>query len=105
MDKYNRRTTVSGGVFLIGLGALAYTGWWWPGILLILGLAASAELILRGKYLLALLAFGLFSVIPLLVAADIPWHIVGPFALIALGVATLVRSYRQRPYRHLPTAK
>lgn len=105
MNKQHRRSTVSGGVFLIGLGVLAYTGWWWPGILLIIGLAASAELILRGNYLQALLTFGFFAAIPLLVAANIPWHFVGPFVLIALGVAALVRNYTQRPEQNLPAAK
>lgn len=31
---------VSGGVFLIGLAVLAITGWWWPGILVLIGITA-----------------------------------------------------------------
>jgi hypothetical protein len=34
---------ISGGVFLVGLGVLFLTGWWWPGILLLLGLTALAK--------------------------------------------------------------
>lgn len=92
MDNRNRNSSISGGIFLIGLGILAYSGWWWPGILLVIGLASSAELILRGKYILALLTFAFFASIPLLVAANIPWAIIGPFALIAMGVAVIVRN-------------
>jgi hypothetical protein len=93
----NRKHTpsVSGGVFLIGLGILVYTGWWWPGILLIIGLASSTELILRGKYLSALITFAFFAAIPLFVSAYIPWRIVGPFILVAMGAAAVFLSISQ----------
>jgi hypothetical protein len=92
MNRRNRTPGVSGGVFLIGLGILVYTGWWWSGILLVIGLASSAELILRGKYVAALISFGFFAAIPLLVSADIPWRIMGPFILIVMGAAVIFRS-------------
>jgi hypothetical protein len=95
MNSQKHMPTVSGGVFLIGLGILVYTGWWWPAILLVIGLASSAELILRGKYVSALVTFGFFAAIPLLVSADIPWHIMGPFILIAMGAAAIFRSVTQ----------
>lgn len=31
---------LGGGAFLIGLGVLAITGWWWPGIMVVLGISA-----------------------------------------------------------------
>jgi hypothetical protein len=95
MSPHNRTPSISGGVFLIGLGILVYTGWWWPGILLIIGLASGAELILRGKYISAMVTFGFFAAIPLLVSANIPWHIVGPFVLITMGAAAIYRSITQ----------
>lgn len=96
MNKMNHNSSVSGGIFLIGLGILIYSGWWWPGILLVMGLASSAELILRGKYISALLTFAFFASIPFFVAADIPWNIVGPFVLITMGVAVLVKNLTGR---------
>ena len=95
MNRRNRIPSVSGGIFLIGLGILVFTSWWWPGILLVIGLASSAELILRGKYLSALVTFAFFAAIPLFVSADIPWRIVGPFILIAMGAAAIFRSISQ----------
>lgn len=95
MNRRNRTPSVSGGVFLIGLGILFYTGWWWPGILLVIGLASSAELILRGKYLAALTTFGFFAAIPLFVSTNIPWQIMGPFILIAMGASAIFRSISQ----------
>lgn len=29
---------ISGGIFIIGLGVLWYFDWWWPGILILVGL-------------------------------------------------------------------
>ncbi|MEI7769132.1 MAG: hypothetical protein WCI67_04035 [Chloroflexales bacterium] len=88
--------TVSGGVFLVGLGMLLLTGWWWPGIMLVVGAAAATDLFLQGKALPALGAFALFTGIPLGIAivsaTHIPWGWLGAFILIGLGVVTLARS-------------
>lgn len=39
---------ISGGIFLIGIAVLAVTGWWWPGILVVLGLTSLLGGILSG---------------------------------------------------------
>ena len=44
-----RRGGVAGGVILIGIGMLALTGWWWPGIMLVIGCGLAAERLLRGS--------------------------------------------------------
>jgi hypothetical protein len=87
--------SISGGVFLIGLGILVYTGWWWPGILLVIGLASSAALIMRGRYFSAMVTLFIFAAISLFVNTDIPWHIVGPFIFIAMGAAAIFKSITQ----------
>ena len=38
-----RNEQLSGGVFLIGLAMLFMTGYWWPGILFVIGAAALAK--------------------------------------------------------------
>jgi hypothetical protein len=43
MDKRKRASSISGGIFLIGLGVLFLTGWWWPGILVVIGLSGGWE--------------------------------------------------------------
>jgi hypothetical protein len=82
----------AGGIFLIGLGILIITNAWWPGIMFVLGLAAGADRVLRGKYLQGLTAFALFAAVSLFSAVDIPWRIFGPFILISLGVVALVQA-------------
>jgi hypothetical protein len=97
MDKKKRASSISGGIFLIGLGVLLITGWWWPGILLVIGLSGGAELIFRGQIARGIGTIAFFSAIPIVIAiiqsTDISWAIVGPFILIVLGVITLVKAF------------
>ncbi len=93
--------SISGGVFLIGLGMLMLTGWWWPGIMLVIGLASAAELARRGQMRTALTTFLIFAAIPLGIAViqtiHIPWLPVGAFILIALGLLSLARANTRSP--------
>jgi hypothetical protein len=97
MDLKKRASAISGGIFLISLGILIITGWWWPGIMLAIGLSGGAELIFRGKIWRGIGTIVFFSAIPLVVWAvqetGIPWGIVGPFILIGLGVIALVKVF------------
>ena len=91
-----RRDGIAGGVILIGIGMLALTGWWWPGIMLVVGCGLAAERLLRGEFVQAVAVFTLFLAIPigvsLLQRIDIPWSLVGPFVLVAVGLAIIVRA-------------
>ncbi len=97
MDKRKRASGISGGIFLIGLGILLITDWWWPGILLVIGLSGGAEQIFRGQMARGIGTIAFFSAIPIVIAivqsTDISWAIVGPFILIVLGVITLVNTF------------
>jgi hypothetical protein len=93
MNHKPHTTSISGGIFLIGLGILIYTGGWWPGIMFVIGLASGAELVFRGRLIPGLLSFLAFSAVPILLAADIPWRIFGPFILISLGAVGLVKAF------------
>ncbi|HEU5015082.1 MAG TPA: hypothetical protein VFT66_21345 [Roseiflexaceae bacterium] len=91
-----RNNSIAGGVFLLGLGMLMLTGWWWPGIMLVIGLAAAAELMRRGQTSAAMTTFLGFAALPvaiaLLSAIHVPWLPVGAFVLIALGLVSLART-------------
>lgn len=91
-----RNTSIAGGVFVLGLGMLLLTGWWWPGILLVTGLAAAAELMRRGQASAATSTFLGFTAFPLgialLSAMSVPWLPLGAFVLVALGLMWLARA-------------
>ncbi len=97
MDKQRVASGISGGIFLICLGILLLTGWWWPGIMFAIGLSSGAELIFRGKVMRGIGSLAFFCAIPIVVwivqAVDIPWAIVGPMILIGIGVITLVKAF------------
>ena len=91
-----KRGGVAGAVALVGIGMLALDGWWWPGIVLVGGCALAAERFVRGETAQAAGASALFLAIPLAVALvqglGVPWGLVAAFALVASGLAAIVRA-------------
>jgi hypothetical protein len=96
VDKRKRASAISGGIFLIGLGVLIFTGWWWPGILIVIGISGCAELVFRGRVAQGIGTLAFFLAIPLVLwiiqASRIPWRLAGPMVLIGLGVIVLVKA-------------
>lgn len=92
-----RGDAISGGIFLISLGVLMFTGWWWPGIMIALGLSSGAGLIFRGKIWQGILSLAFFCSIPVAIwiinQANIPWSLVGAWVLIGIGVIVLVKAF------------
>ncbi|MCP4396717.1 MAG: hypothetical protein GY801_05350 [bacterium] len=97
MEKKKQASAISGGIFLIGLGVLIVTDWFWPGILLVIGLSSGAELIFRGQIARGIGTIAFLSALSLIIAiaesSNISWALVGPFILIVLGVITLVKAF------------
>jgi hypothetical protein len=91
MNTIHTKSGIAGGIFLIGLGVLIMTGSWWPGILLVMGLAVGADRAFRGNYVQGITTFASCSAIGLVSSADIPWNVFGPFILISFGVVVLVQ--------------
>ncbi|NCF67155.1 MAG: hypothetical protein GWP61_14360 [Chloroflexi bacterium] len=96
-EKQRQASAISGGIFLISLGVLFVTGWWWPGIMVAIGLASGAELVFRGKVwsgIGSLLFFcGIAVVVELMRATDISWTVIAAFILIGIGVIILVKAF------------
>ena len=94
----NRQASaISGGLFLISLGVLVFTGWWWPGIMFAIGLSGGAAAIFRGQMWAGIGTIAFFSAIPFAIwfiqAAEIPWSIVGPLVLIGIGVIIIAKAF------------
>jgi len=99
-SKKGKGDAISGGIFLISLGVLLVTGWWWPGIMIALGLSSGAGLIFRGKIWGGILSLAFFCSIPIIVwiiqGTDISWTLVGAFILIGIGIIVLVKAFGLR---------
>ena len=95
-DKQRMAGGISGGIFLISLGVLLVTGWWWPGIMVALGLSSGAALIFRGKIWggIASLVFfcGIAIAVEFIRTTDIPGVVIGAFILVGIGVIVLVKA-------------
>src|SRR5262249_21218080 len=44
-----RAGQIVGGIWMIGLGVLFYTGMWWPGIMFVIGASAIVEGLVEGR--------------------------------------------------------
>ena len=88
---------ITGGIFLISLGVLVFTGWWWPGIMVALGLAGGAGLIFRGRTregILTLIFFiGIALAVELVRQTGTSFAVIGSFILIGLGAIILVNTF------------
>lgn len=96
-DVVNReRSGVAGGLILIGIGVLLITGWWWPGIMVVLGVALASERWLAGRTRDAFVTLAIFLGVPMAISLmgsiDIPWMWVIALVLIGFGIAGVVKS-------------
>jgi hypothetical protein len=95
------RSGVAGGLVLIGVGILLITGWWWPGIMVVIGVASAADRWLSGRTREAIVVLGIFLAIPVGIALmthiNIPWIWVIALVLIGLGVSGVVKAVSSGP--------
>jgi hypothetical protein len=95
-EKQRMAGAISGGIFLISLGVLLVTGWWWPGIMVALGLASGAGLIFRGKVLGGIVSLVFFCGIAVAVefirTTDVSGVVIGAFILVGIGVIIIVKA-------------
>ena len=98
VDKEKQRMAgaISGGIFLISLGILLITGWWWPGIMAAIGLSSGAALIFRGKTWrgIGTLAFfcGIAVVVEIVRRTDVDGLVIAAMILIGIGVITILKT-------------
>ena len=96
-DRKRMGDAISGGIFLISLGVLIVTGWWWPGILIAIGLSSGAGLIFRGRIWQGIGTMAFFFAIPIVIwivqKTDVDWTIIAAFILIGIGLIMIVKVF------------
>jgi hypothetical protein len=93
MDKERASSGITSGLLLIGLGVIWFADWWWPGIMVVLGIAIGSGLVFRGRYVPAIVMMAIFFGIPILTEAQIPWDLFAPMVLIGVGVIVIVKAF------------
>lgn len=84
---------ISTGVFLIGIGVLFYTRFWWPGILFLLGVQGVIQGLVRGRGWYAFQAsFWLFAIGFLAL-----FHFGLPLLFVCLGIGVLLNAFIKPP--------
>jgi hypothetical protein len=93
MDRERVGSGITAGLLLIGLGVIWLADWWWPGIMVVLGIAIGSGLIFRSRYAPGIIVMVIFFGIPLLAEARIPWSLFAPMVLIGIGVIVLAKAF------------
>ena len=95
MDKQNA-DTISGGVLLIGLGVLFLFDWFWPGILLLIGVVSLVNQWIKGRFASGLTSLLVLGGLTIAFSFNFDWAIVFPVVLIGLGVIGVANALRGR---------
>ncbi len=81
-----RTCQITGGVWLIGIGVLFATGWWWPGIMFVIGIATIVQGLMERRGWDSFQP-GIWS---LLIGVWAYYRFNVPMALVALGLGMIV---------------
>lgn len=81
-----KKDQVSGAVFMIGIGLLLVTGWWWPGIMFVLAASSMAQVMAEGRRWYAAQGALWMAGIGLIFWLNLNWGVV----LIFLGLSMLL---------------
>ncbi len=89
---------VENGLLVIGLGVIWAADWWWPGIMIVLGVAWGSGFALRRRYWPAAAVVSLFIGLPVASMAGTRWNMSAPLTLIGLGAIVVARGlYLKHP--------
>ena len=91
---HDQAHAITGAAWLFGLAALFYTGWWWPGIMIIIGISALIEGIANRTFWAALQ--GSVWLFGIAIWATFHYSLVVLF--IILGVSVLTNAFLPPPF-------
>lgn len=94
--------TVSNGIFLILLGCLFYTGYWWPGILFALGLTFAIRQYLTGKLLDFFVTVIIVGILGIITLAGHIFSFFFPLLFVAIGIYLIAKEtlFFKEPSEH-----
>ncbi|MGD2170051.1 MAG: hypothetical protein PVI40_07420 [Chlamydiota bacterium] len=93
--KASRRTAsvISFALFLIGIGIITYTEYWWPGIMLVIGLPLAFKQYLTGRKYDMFISLFVFLGVFITVQFNIPWKYLLPTLFTVGGLYILFREF------------
>jgi hypothetical protein len=88
-----RAQSYSTALFLLGLAVLAYTEAWWPGLMLVVGLALGLRQFLLGRTHDMIVTLTVFAGTFVTEQFDISWRVFMPVLFILGAIYILTREY------------
>lgn len=93
MMSKRKADAISNGIFLIGIGILVFTGFWWPGILLVLWATLASRQYLTGR-LYDLILTSIFLIgLSMIILFDLNWTVLIPVLFVLGGIHIIFREY------------
>lgn len=88
------------GVFLVGLGLIAWFDWWWPGIMFVVAASLLVKALVEGQLAAHLVPVGVLLVIGVIaVLSERHLHLgipLWPAIVIGIGIFYLVKTFWKR---------
>lgn len=88
-----RADAISNGIFLVGLGILVYSGFWWPGILVVLWTTLAVRQYFTGRIYDLIISSVLLWALFFIVFFNVEWSVLIPVLLILGGIHIIFREY------------
>lgn len=97
MSQQRLADSVNTGLLLMGAGVLLATQWWWPGVIVVLGVAFGLSMMVKGERLngavLTLVSVSIPWMLELWHLVDMSWTLMAAGVLVLLGVWVVVSAY------------
>lgn len=88
-----RAKSISSALFLVGLGIVGFTGTWWPGIMLAIGLPLALRQYLLGKSYDVFVTLLIFVGVFVSAQFNASWEFLLPVVLVTGGIYVFFRDY------------
>jgi len=90
---HQRASSIASGIFLISLGILFYTNYWWPGILLALAVTIAVKDFLRGRPYDLALSVIIFGGLFIFFYFSPKWSVAVPVLFTIAGIWIIFREF------------
>ena len=99
-DKHQQRLadSVNTGLLLVGAGFLLATQWWWPGVIVVLGVAFGISMMVKGEKtngaILTVVSVSIPWMLELWQLVNMSWTLMAAGVLVLLGGWVMLSAYQ-----------
>lgn len=90
---HKKTSALCAALFLIGLALISFFDYWWPGIMLVVGIPLALRQYLHSKYYDVTVTLIVFLGVFITVQFHIPWKLLLPILFVIGGIYIFFRDY------------